>query len=273
MAARGASFRTNDGRRLARCVTLAVALHALLAIFLAGRARRDAFPKTELHAIELVEAFAPGNRAPSQPPARSVTAADPATSARSARRSKWTKQTHASVAAAASGAQHTAPVAAAAKPQYGAEAAGQSAHGAAVSASPPALLGGGSRPGARAVLIAQTAACDGLFPHTAASDGGVVTLSMQVTPHGRAHASRIVDEQPRGEGFGAAARRCLERIRFQPARSAQGLAIESTSVLRLRFARHLGARRTLSAAATRVSSTPRAAAHVTAAFATGRLGR
>ncbi|HEY6555833.1 MAG TPA: energy transducer TonB [Polyangiaceae bacterium] len=100
----------------------------------------------------------------------------------------------------------------------------------------------------RAVLVASTAACNGFFPALAASDDGVVTLSMQVTPSGHAHAGRVLDELPLGEGFGDAARRCLQRVRFQPALDRHGQPVASTSVLRLRFARHPGARRRLTAA-------------------------
>jgi TonB family protein len=93
--------------------------------------------------------------------------------------------------------------------------------------------------------------CSGVFPAQARSERGVVTVALRVSTNGRAVATRIVDERPAREGFGGAARHCLGRVRFQPALDASGQAVASTSVLRLRFARHPSPRRPLSAALSR----------------------
>jgi hypothetical protein len=76
-------------------------------------------------------------------------------------------------------------------------------------------------------------------------------MAMRVAPTGRVFAGHVLDERPLGEGFAGAARRCLERVRFQPALDSRGKPMGSSSVLRLRFARHLGKRRALTAALAR----------------------
>ncbi|HMJ11913.1 MAG TPA: hypothetical protein VK524_10895 [Polyangiaceae bacterium] len=106
-------------------------------------------------------------------------------------------------------------------------------------------------PSARAVLIADSAACTGIFPTAANSERGVVTVALRVAATGRASGARLLDERPLGEGFGGAARQCLERVRFQPALDRLGRPVASESVLRLRFARHTPAKRALSAALSR----------------------
>lgn len=92
--------------------------------------------------------------------------------------------------------------------------------------SKPRLLLGGSDP------------CHGLFPWRAQSDHGEVTLVLRVDPSGYPQLERVVDEQPRGEGFAEAARSCARRLRFSAAHDARGVAIAARSVVKLGFDRH-----------------------------------
>jgi hypothetical protein len=86
-------------------------------------------------------------------------------------------------------------------------------------------------------LVAIPDACRGLFPSRAEHNAGTVTLALRVGSSGVPVATRIVHEDPLGEGFARAAHSCVPRLRFEPAADALGRAIASASVVRLRFVR------------------------------------
>jgi hypothetical protein len=90
-------------------------------------------------------------------------------------------------------------------------------------------------------LLATSDPCADLFPYAARSDSGTVAVALDVATNGQPRESHIVDEAPRGEGFALAAHHCVRRLRFAPALDAEGHAVASRSVVRLRFARRTAA--------------------------------
>ena len=54
---------------------------------------------------------------------------------------------------------------------------------------------------------------------------------------GATRNARVTNESPAGQGFGQAARACTRRLRFRPARSAEGREISSLTQLHLSFDR------------------------------------
>jgi hypothetical protein len=97
--------------------------------------------------------------------------------------------------------------------------------------------------GSAARLLGAGNPCADLFPYAARSDSGSVAVALDVASSGRADESYIVEETPRGQGFAMAARHCVGRLRFSPARDATGQAVASRSVVRLRFERRSDTRR------------------------------
>lgn len=79
--------------------------------------------------------------------------------------------------------------------------------------------------------------CAGFYPPAASADSGLVTLALVVRPSGELAAANVVDESPRGEGFGAAARACLAKTSFTPALDRAGKAVTAAVSIRVRFTR------------------------------------
>lgn len=122
-------------------------------------------------------------------------------------------------------------------------AAGLGARGAGGNAQPPTFEGQGG--GSPARLLGGSP-CGDLFPHSARRDDGTVEVALELAQSGEPLASRIVDEAPRGQGFGVAASHCVRRLRFAPALDRSGQPVASRSVVQLRFARrHESARAAL----------------------------
>lgn len=260
MAAGAHGFRGSNERRLLSSLCAALIAHALLAIFVVQLTPKAMLAEPALQWIELTEA-APARRALGTTPATYRSApqrnVNTMTSARrtATRAARPRGQEVAAEKQVTSAHDTSAPTTGTLEPARALEAgrghrAAESSGAGAGSVAPAGGVSGGAL-ATRAVLIASTAACDNFFPALAASDDGVVTLFMHVAPSGRVHSGRVLDERPLGDGFGNAARRCLQRVRFQPAVDRHGQPVASTSVLRLRFARHPGARRRLTAGLTR----------------------
>lgn len=85
------------------------------------------------------------------------------------------------------------------------------------------------------LLTALADPCAADFPSDAHVARGVVRVAVRVDRSGHAAATRILSESPRGEGFADAARRCAERLRFQPARSMAGAPVPAEARLELAF--------------------------------------
>lgn len=79
--------------------------------------------------------------------------------------------------------------------------------------------------------------CNALFPPGARAASGKVTLEVDVGPSGATTASRVIDEQPSGEAFGAAAQVCARRMRFSPATDANGKPAAGRTRIRVAFQR------------------------------------
>lgn len=95
---------------------------------------------------------------------------------------------------------------------------------------------------APAHLLATSDPCADLFPYAARSDSGTVAIALDVATNGQPRESHIVEEAPRNQGFALAAHHCVRRLRFAPALDAEGHAVASRSVVRLRFARRAASR-------------------------------
>lgn len=79
--------------------------------------------------------------------------------------------------------------------------------------------------------------CRGFFPEGARSDRGEVSVIATVQDRGRVVQTEIELESPAGQGFGAAARACLSRQRFEPALDEDGKPAAARTRVRITFAR------------------------------------
>ena len=78
---------------------------------------------------------------------------------------------------------------------------------------------------------------DNVALHLSSAGGRDVQVEVDVGPSGRTATTRVVAEQPRGEGFGGAARACAAQLRFSPAQTSQGTLVEGHARLLLSFDR------------------------------------
>jgi outer membrane biosynthesis protein TonB len=101
--------------------------------------------------------------------------------------------------------------------------------------------GGGSatseKPSFPPGLMAFGDPCRGYYPSAADVDHGEVRVVVRVGSDGSTRGSEVVAEVPARQGFGPAARACVSRLRFRPARDAWGGAIPGRAVLALSFDR------------------------------------
>jgi len=103
-------------------------------------------------------------------------------------------------------------------------AVGAEAETSATAVQPPGLVGWGDP-------------CRGIYPSSAQADHGEVQVLVRVGPDGNTRGCSVVNEAPLRQGFASAARACVERLRFRPARSVGGAAVPGQAVLALRFDR------------------------------------
>ncbi len=108
--------------------------------------------------------------------------------------------------------------------------------------SAPASGGTGAR------LLGHGDPCAGYFPAMSSASRGQVSITVEIDVRGFVIGSQVVDVIPPGAGFSQAAHACVSRLRFTPATTPQGAAIESRTTLRLSFQRTLSARQGLSLA-------------------------
>jgi hypothetical protein len=90
---------------------------------------------------------------------------------------------------------------------------------------------------ARSPTLVDPDACQDYFPEDAEQDRGIVEVFADVSAGGRATSVSVLREQPPGNGFGAAPRRCFLAIRFAPALDAEGKATPGRVRLKFRFSR------------------------------------
>ena len=79
--------------------------------------------------------------------------------------------------------------------------------------------------------------CRGYYPADADDDSAVVKVVVVVKPSGEVATVSVVDENPRGQGFGKAARACLSSKRFQAALGRDGVAVQASVAKTIRFTR------------------------------------
>ena len=79
--------------------------------------------------------------------------------------------------------------------------------------------------------------CRGYFPQTAQSNRGEVSVIATVRDQGTVVRTEIENESPLGQGFGAAARACLAKQRFEPALDDTGKPSAARTRIRIQFSR------------------------------------
>lgn len=124
--------------------------------------------------------------------------------------------------------------------QHEGEAAGESVGALGAGARGAGHGGAGGSGGALLrgpALLALRNPCRGFFPASATVGHGEVRIDVEVDAQGHARLSRLLQEIPRGQGFGSAAQACAAALRFAPAIDQQGLATAGQAKLELRFDR------------------------------------
>jgi TonB family protein len=89
----------------------------------------------------------------------------------------------------------------------------------------------------RAPLLLAHDGCRGFFPNAAPSNAGTVSVIATVRASGAIARLDIEQEAPAGQGFGRAARACLERQRFTPALDPEGATVAARTRIRIQFER------------------------------------
>jgi protein TonB len=79
--------------------------------------------------------------------------------------------------------------------------------------------------------------CRGFFPQAAQINRGEVSVIVTVRDQGAVVRTEIENEAPVGQGFGAAARACLAKQRFEPALDDAGRPTAARTRVRITFAR------------------------------------
>ncbi len=79
--------------------------------------------------------------------------------------------------------------------------------------------------------------CRGFFPKAAHAERGEAQMHVTVSADGRVVAISVLDETPKAQGFGAAARTCLSATRFEPARDLGGRAVAVVAPITVKFSR------------------------------------
>lgn len=80
-------------------------------------------------------------------------------------------------------------------------------------------------------------ACKGFFPSSADDDVAVVTVRVVVRPNGDVASVVVTKEDPRGQGFGQAARACLLKSRFVSGLDVEGRPVTAQALVNVRFFR------------------------------------
>lgn len=89
----------------------------------------------------------------------------------------------------------------------------------------------------RRATLNERDACAGFYPSEADADSGAVTLRVIVRADGVVSSSSVTSETPAGQGFGKAARACLQKKRFEPSLDRAGTPVAAATTLKLRFVR------------------------------------
>jgi outer membrane biosynthesis protein TonB len=79
--------------------------------------------------------------------------------------------------------------------------------------------------------------CRGFFPDAARDDVAAVSVRVVIGKDGRVSSANVVSESPAGQGFGAAARRCMLDEVFVPALDRQGMSAATAINVNVKFSR------------------------------------
>lgn len=79
--------------------------------------------------------------------------------------------------------------------------------------------------------------CKGFFPGDADDDVAMVKVLVTVGPGGSVASVTVLDENPKGQGFGKAARTCLQAAKFQPGLDKSGAPMTASQQINIRFTR------------------------------------
>lgn len=103
--------------------------------------------------------------------------------------------------------------------------------------------------GSKPRLLSSGVECQGVLSGSALTSPTKVTLVLRVAKDGSASTTAVrADSRAHIPGLESAAQRCAQRLRFAPARSEDGSAVVSSSIVKLTFSNHYTAN--LSARAT-----------------------
>ncbi|MEO7094657.1 MAG: hypothetical protein ABI175_15475 [Polyangiales bacterium] len=86
--------------------------------------------------------------------------------------------------------------------------------------------------------LGEPNACKGFFPADADDDSATVQVLITVQPSGAVTTASVLSENPKGQGFGKAARTCLLSKKFTPGLDKLGNPAASTTTVNLRFVRY-----------------------------------
>lgn len=89
----------------------------------------------------------------------------------------------------------------------------------------------------RRATLNEANACAGYYPSEADADSGAVTLTLVVRADGAVTSAAVLSETPAGQGFGKAARACLQNKRFEPSLDREGKAVAAATTIKVRFVR------------------------------------
>jgi outer membrane biosynthesis protein TonB len=79
--------------------------------------------------------------------------------------------------------------------------------------------------------------CKGFFPADADDDVATVKVLVAIRPDGTVQTVSVLDENPKGQGFGKAARTCVGGAKFNPAWDQFGAPITASQTINIRFTR------------------------------------
>lgn len=89
----------------------------------------------------------------------------------------------------------------------------------------------------RRAALNEPNACAGFYPSEAEADSGSVTLTLVVRADGVVASSSVLSEAPAKQGFGKAARACLQQKRFDPSLDRAGKPVAAATTIKVSFVR------------------------------------
>ena len=107
-----------------------------------------------------------------------------------------------------------------------------------LSAAPPPPPPAPTVDKSRVPTLKNPGACKGYFPADADDDAASVQVLITVQPNGKVTTASVLSEDPKGQGFGKAARTCLLSESFNSGLDRAGAPTVTTTTVNLRFVRY-----------------------------------